>query len=454
MQQTDNEKLIAARVARCLSVNQASRMLGADRKTILRWEHGQSTPQPYFREKLCKLYGSSLDALGYDLATLLYAHVGDITASLPVVGDADLGTPITVPTDLLEIAAMILRMEQQQRGWTEKELEEYTMKKLQSKQGQISRREFNTLAVAVPLAAMSLSSAPEEMLPHVEASLITAWRMARGSDLAMSQAIVQAYLPVLAPLVEKESIHQAATAQLVAKSYLLSGMINMHLADLGARELDCQQAVKYAEVSGDVDLITASKRWLACTYFYMNQPARALAIYNQAGQDLAAVTPLLRSSVQVESAVVQAQTGQHQGALTAIGQAQETFFVDAANDPGALYTGHDLGVLTLWTGLTHYHLGDYQQALTTFEQIDGLTPRQAVSERIRLQFLNQQALTLLKLNELERAATYLEAAATGARELGSKVRYDEAQRVYHAMDFLYPGDARVRDLQPHFVESM
>jgi transcriptional regulator with XRE-family HTH domain len=66
MQQNDNDKLIAARLARCLSINDASRLLGADKKTILRWEHGETIPQPYYREKLCTLYGATLDSLGYD----------------------------------------------------------------------------------------------------------------------------------------------------------------------------------------------------------------------------------------------------------------------------------------------------------------------------------------------------------------------------------------------------
>ncbi|MGH2482272.1 MAG: helix-turn-helix transcriptional regulator, partial [Ktedonobacteraceae bacterium] len=338
-----NEKLRTARVARCLSEKDVYEAILADRKTYQRWEHGLSIPQPYFRKKLCDLFGMTLEQLGYDVVTLMMAHISDATALLPVpsVGAANVGAPLQISTDLLDMVAILLRMQQQQQGWTERELEEHTMKKLHSKSGQISRREFNTLAVALPLAAMALSPVPEEMLPHAEASLITAWKLARGSDLALAQSIVSAYIPALQPLAEQDSPHQAVAAQLVAKSYLLTGMINMHVSDLAAREQHCQQAVRYAEISGDVDLITASRRWLACTYYYLHQPAQALAVYGQAAAHLDSVTPLLRSSVLVESAVIQAQTGQKQTALTSLGQAQETFFVVAANDPGALYTGHD-----------------------------------------------------------------------------------------------------------------
>jgi tetratricopeptide (TPR) repeat protein len=108
----------------------------------------------------------------------------------------------------------------------------------------------------------------------------------------------------------------------------------------------------------------------------------------------------------------------------------------------------------MWSGLTYYHLGEYQQALDTYLSIDGLAPRHAISERIRLQFLNQQAQTSLKLGNLERAVTYLSAGASGARDLGSKVRYDEALRVYQAMTFLHPSERQVRDLKPLFTQAL
>lgn len=140
--------------------------------------------------------------------------------------------------------------------------------------------------------------------------------------------------------------------------------------------------------------------------------------------------------------------------MTALGQAQETFFVEASEDQNNLYTGHDIGVLTLWSGLTHYELGDYQKSLDTLLEIDGLQPKQQISERIRIQYLNQQALSAAKLHELDQATTYLQAAAEGAVELGSKLRFSEAKNTYQIIQFLWPNEPKVATLRPLFLKSL
>jgi transcriptional regulator with XRE-family HTH domain len=450
-----NDKLRIARIKKHLSETEVCRAIGADLRTYQHWESGKHIPQAYYRKKLCELFELSLEELGYDPLTLLFTHASSAPL-LPMAQrtDAVPETPtLTIPTDMLEIAMLALRLAQQERGWSQRQVQEYIMSNMQ-RPGNISRREFGLLLAGLPLAALAITEVPEELLPHCAANLTTAWKLARGVDLPLAQSIVSAYIPAITPLAEQPTAHQQEAAELTAKSYILNGLIEMHLGHLGGREKSCIQAVKYAEISGNADLITAARRWLACTYYYLNNPEMAMNEYQQAAKHLDKVAPLLRSSVLVESAVIQAQYQHKQEALASLGQAQETFFVEAGEDQNNLYTGHDVGVLTLWSGLTHYELGDYQKSLDTLLQIDGLQPKQPISERIRVQYLNQQALSAAKINDMEQATTYLQAAAIGAVELGSKVRFSEAKNTYQIMQFLWPGEPKVAALRPLFIKSL
>ncbi|HET8843355.1 MAG TPA: hypothetical protein VFN35_17965 [Ktedonobacteraceae bacterium] len=68
--------------------------------------------------------------------------------------------------------------------------------------------------------------------------------------------------------------------------------------------------------------------------------------------------------------------------------------------------------------------------------------------------LIHQTLAAAKLNDLEQATTYLEAAATGAVELGSKLRFSEARKAYYALEFLWPNETKVAELRPLFQKSL
>lgn len=147
--------------------------------------------------------------------------------------------------------------------------------------GTITRQEFGLLLAGLPLAALAFTDVPEELFPHCEANLTTAWKLTKGSDLPLAQSIVQAYLPALRPLAERPSRYQQEAAELVAKLLILNGLLEMHLIHLETRTQGCLQAVKYAEISENVELIVSARRWLSSTYYYLNNPTQALKEYQQ-----------------------------------------------------------------------------------------------------------------------------------------------------------------------------
>jgi hypothetical protein len=55
---------------------------------------------------------------------------------------------------------------------------------------------------------------------------------------------------------------------------------------------------------------------------------------------------------------------------------------------------------------------------------------------------------------LEQSRTYLEAAAQGAIALGSKLRFNEAQKVFQIMEFLYGQERSVQEIRPLFLKQL
>lgn len=451
-----NRRLLQARVQRHWTQEQAAENIGVWVSTYRRWEAGTRLPHASSLHLLCEVFQQSAEDLGFPAQWYMKPERG---ARLTQTEEADLSEEteaVPIPTDLLEIGLHALRMGQRERGWSKQQIQEYLMSQISHhhQPDAISRRESGLLLAGLPLAALAFTDIPEELFPHCEANRTTAWKLARGNDLLMAQGIVEAYLPALRPLAEKPSKFQQKAAELVAKLWMLNGLIEMHLVHLQAREQSCLQAVKYAEISGNIDLIIAARRWLAHTYYYLNNPEQAMKEYQQAASYLDRVTPLLRSNVLAHFAAVQAQLQQHHEALTSLNEAQELFFGEASADQNNLYIGHDIGVLTVLSGKVYYALGNYQKSLEALLQIDSLQPKQLTSERDRISILHQQTLAAAKLSDLDQATTCLEAAVMGSVELGSKLRFTEAKSAYQILQFLWPTEAKVTALLPLFRKNL
>src|SRR5207344_3189706 len=59
-----NERLKRERELRGWSQAEIAKKIGTDQKVVSRWECGISRPSPYFRKKLCDLYGKNTEELG------------------------------------------------------------------------------------------------------------------------------------------------------------------------------------------------------------------------------------------------------------------------------------------------------------------------------------------------------------------------------------------------------
>jgi len=59
-----SSQLKRERVLRGWSQEKVAEKIGADRRSITRWENGQASPTPYYREQLCKLFEKNAEELG------------------------------------------------------------------------------------------------------------------------------------------------------------------------------------------------------------------------------------------------------------------------------------------------------------------------------------------------------------------------------------------------------
>jgi transcriptional regulator with XRE-family HTH domain len=96
-----NERLRCARLLRGWSqqrvADQLNQLLGtarADRELVYRWEAGKRTPSPFYRERLCQVFGMTAEQLG-----LVDLPVADLADAAPTVTGEWRGRPADVALD-------------------------------------------------------------------------------------------------------------------------------------------------------------------------------------------------------------------------------------------------------------------------------------------------------------------------------------------------------------------
>src|SRR5216683_3007891 len=188
------------------------------------------------------------------------------------------------------------------------------------------------------------------------------------------------------------------------------------------------------------------------------QPSEMLQKLSEAAQYLREVPPLLQSKLLIELARAYGWNGKSQEALHSIGEARATLPEENTFVPIFLSGDSDLFHLILLEGQTHLGMGDhlassnhYEQAGKLFAQIETLPSTVVIPERIRIEIINQQALTAMKLQNLEQFCDYLEKGIHGAKALGSEKRRQEAIDIYWKARKIWPHEARVKELSDLFI---
>jgi tetratricopeptide (TPR) repeat protein len=186
------------------------------------------------------------------------------------------------------------------------------------------------------------------------------------------------------------------------------------------------------------------------TFLHRRSPFQTLESYQEALQHVKDVSPLLRARLYAGLAEVEGKLGMEQEARRSIGLAFDSFPSDVKNDPSALYVHFGQASLYLHEGLALLDLHKPEEALEALVKVDGLHPKMAVSERSRVDFLNQQALAAGQVKDLDQFSLYIEAAVTSAKALGSDLRLSEAWDIYRRTQGQWGNEQQIKELAELF----
>jgi transcriptional regulator with XRE-family HTH domain len=454
-----NGKLVAARKSRNWNQAKASEEIGVDLRTFQRWEREGSIPQPYYRDKLCEVFGMSLKDLGYDfLAVATIKPVARFhsngTQISPLNGTEEqrdwaswFGLKLAQILGLLRMTSIwnndfseeIQTLIDQEIKMIDETLEQHQMVEQQA----ISRRQALVTIAALPLVLLGLRSGPiadtatQEFLSQCAASITACWHLLRGNGLTSVSDIIPQFIPQLKTFALHSSKYQKTAARLAAQASILQAILAMHWLNFAGREAHCKDAIRYASISEDKNLQATALTYLGYTYSFCylpRQPEKAIQTFLMALQTLGNDAPLLKSNISMGLAEAFAQCKEEQQALHYINLAQTHFPTYPELDPSYIYGDCSLHVLYQWEGKMYLELAEHysgrgyqRKAADALLQGSGV---QSISARSTTETIIYQADASRVLGELDIYITSLTQAAQMARDLRSQKRYSEAFSVF------------------------
>jgi transcriptional regulator with XRE-family HTH domain len=476
---SENENLEQARRERQLTLQQAADKVGVHLSTFYGWRTGKHKPHLSSLQMLCQAFDATPEELGYaELVRPTSSQQEEpepakqqlAWPSPPLFAEEEGETSFNEPTvlyDTFEVEVLAEGLHWSARVGTDELLQQSVLGRLRrvdvmteqnSESAHMSRRQALRAIAKAPISLYGLTVvgatrpvAAEEVLPLCAAGLIACRELINEGDIASVKSILSVYLPALVSFVQ-QPMHSQRAARLAAQGYLLATSVASHVGRLDKMEQFCKQACRYAQQAQDVNLEVVALIRLAVTYDYAHRPRKALETYQVALQYMEQLSPLLGSLLYARLAGKLANCAERQDALRYLALARETFPVHPEEDPYAFLPGMGRSQLLSWDGLTHKHLGQYEEAWQTFAQVGTLQPRTELSERTRVEFLTYAAEAAVGLRDMERCMLYLETAGKGSLQLGHEQRYAEACEVYRLARTVWPQEAKVVQLQDLFTK--
>lgn len=295
-------------------------------------------------------------------------------------------------------------------------------------------------------------------LSRCAASVTACWHLLRGSDLLTVETALSSYLLPMEGLARQRSKYQRAAAVLASQAHRIFGITSLHRSNAGISERHCKKALYYADISGDLNVKAQALISLGSRYFYGSDPAQAAAVYEQASALEPSMTPLQRSRVHAELAVVYGQTKRVPEAIRSAALAEEAYPGEPEQDPSYLYAEFTPSSLTLERGLLflavaeQYPARGYQRkAAEVFSQMNSNALANA-PDRIRFEITNVQARAAVLLDDLEAFTAHLSQGLNGAVILQSTQRQREVALALSGAVQKWPDEPRIEELGSQFKQ--
>jgi hypothetical protein len=328
----------------------------------------------------------------------------------------------------------------------------------------LSRRQFLMTLATLPMASLGAKQQSdrqhlhlEELLPQCAASLTACWHLSGGTHLEILPPLVDSFLPSLLAVVKHAPAYRMVAADLVAQCYFLKTILSWHLQGLIQADLFCQQAMRFSHIANNPNLLLTALNQQALIRYYGKQFPQALEKSEEAVAFLQHpspdhIFPIVKGRVSMYLAAIQAQQRQPQAEQT-LEKARHAFTLQTeASEAVPLYADCGMAPLTLWEGLTHYHLSQQNTAhaepalisLRTFGQLQSTLE---IPERFRLECVTNRALAAIACQEMEEALLCLQAGEQGVTSLESHQRRAEMGYVAQQMLGRWPHEARLHHLK-------
>lgn len=344
----------AVREKRRLSQQDVADEIGCSRHILSMWERGESDPQQYYIDRLCKYYG-----------------VQDPT-------ELDL-----VPRALIMSLEEIIKM-----------LERY------------GRREVLAMLQTLPaFATVDLSTflEPAEYLAQARLAIDTAWRDLNAGNFHEVQRTLSAHVSSLTRFAYIISPFQEQAAALAVEAKILQVLLANRDMQFGQRELCCAEAVQFGALSGDPNLLALALFWHGDTFTYCyHRPQRAIPLLSDALKSVSHVdgNPLTATLIYSDLSIAHAQNRDECSALHCI----EASYSVMPGNPTLDNRLYRIGPAEVdqAVGKTYLELAEYlpdRYAQKAYDALEQSTNKQARSIDYLVQALIRKADAARLLNE-------------------------------------------------------
>lgn len=445
-----NEKLRKARKDRHWSIEVAAEKIGVSRTTYLRWEHGGQTPHDSTILLACDAFKMSAEQLGFGSPVS--------TTGTSLIQTRSVQFPITNSStaDMFSVGLQALVLAQHQYGWSFDELHSRTeqeMRRLDMKHEndeKMTRRQTLGFLAGLPVAFLGMTQASsttqlpaEEVLPLYVSGVPACWRLYFDGEMAEVSRVLPSYISQLTFLAHQPSKYQKVAASLLSQAHQLEADVVLQTEDFGSSLAHCKEALTYAQVAGDSNVVVASLIRKANTLFYRQRST--LSTNQEALQYIDDISPLLRSRIYSElGAVLAPYPDQKQEALRYMELAHEAFPDNPQSDPGYQYTHSNQYILHLNTMLTYLKVKDADEAWLAIKKAGAFVPA-AVSPR-RMEYLKHMVIGSIALGDLELTCANLETMIASASILESDLWRNDLQSTYDLLPDTWKGEKRVKEI--------
>lgn len=451
-----NEKLRAARKKRQWSQEQAALAIGIDRKTYGRWEQGTHRPQRGTLELACQAFRRSAVELGFDLAFDEADHSSHpITTLSPdhavLFSDAlHLGDPLMNSHDLTKRQAFSRLF-----GAVIPSMAATSALPVPSIPSVLSRRQAMAAIIGTSAAALHLSYElgvpslhPEETILLCSSHIPLCWSLYFEGGLLETKTHLTPYLSQLTRLASHSAPYQQQAASLASLAYQLSALLEILFHNPKGALDHAQQALLFASLTRDPDLLAAAHIRLAVVYSSSSQPSQRLHAYQQALAACPSTSFLLKARIYAGMAETQSVLGEKQSAWTSLEQMHHYL---AENSDHSLFssTHFDPWSISMYEKDVYVQLDRLDDAWKVLEHSHQFIEPELSVNRVDLT-VKQAEIAWLR-GDLEQSSLHLLQAAKGASTLKSQLHQEEVSRIYHAMKGRWSTEPHFKAMEEQFL---